>query len=128
MDENSEGIPARGASWANLVLAIWLIIAPWTVGYSMDVPAVWNSTFVGICILLVALVAAGSRSPGPSWANLAFGVWLVLSPLLLGIASRSALWNFVIVGILVAVDALLSIRAKRRPAPSGDAGLSGAPW
>jgi len=45
------------------------------------------------------------------WANLVLGVWLILSPWLLGFSGiPSAMWNAVIVGVVVGLMALMHLR------------------
>ncbi len=50
-----------------------------------------------------------------NWVNFALGIWLVIAAFIPGItASRSgSLWNDLIVGVLVAIFAFMSIKAKK---------------
>jgi len=41
-------------------------------------------------------------------ANILLGIWLILSPFILGYSSSSAIWNSIIVGFLVMVFAYIS--------------------
>ena len=51
------------------------------------------------------------------WANLVLGLWLVLSPWILGFSgTSSATWNGVIVGLLVGLLALSVAREKPKTA------------
>ncbi|BCP65887.1 SPW repeat protein [Thermus thermophilus] len=51
------------------------------------------------------------------WANLVLGLWLVLSPWILGFSgTSSATWNAVIVGLLVGLLALSVAREKPKTA------------
>ena len=51
------------------------------------------------------------------WANLVLGLWLVLSPWLLGLRGPSrAPWNAVILGLLVGLLALSVAREKPKTA------------
>ncbi|MBX4897240.1 SPW repeat protein [Rhizobium bangladeshense] len=43
--------------WCNLVLGIWAVIAPWILGFSAVIAAMWAHVIVG---LIVAVLAAGS--------------------------------------------------------------------
>lgn len=42
-------------SGINLLLGLWLIIAPWVLDYSSQNNAVWNHVVIGIAIAVVAL-------------------------------------------------------------------------
>lgn len=35
------------------------------------------------------------------WANVVLGIWLILSPFILGFVSDQATWNNIVVGILI---------------------------
>ena len=51
------------------------------------------------------------------WANLVLGLWLVLSPWILGFSgTSSAAWNAVILGLLVGLLALSVAREKPKTA------------
>jgi site-specific recombinase len=42
------------------------------------------------------------------WANVILGIWLILSPFILGFVSNQATWNNIIVGFLVLVFAFVT--------------------
>ncbi len=91
-------------SGINLVLGIWLIISPFLLGHS-DV-SFWNQIIVGLIIAVLAAIRAFGAYDAPwmSWVNVALGIWLIISPWVLGYSVvASALWNDVIVGVLVIV-------------------------
>jgi hypothetical protein len=48
-------------------------------------------------------------------ANVVLGIWLILSPFILGYNSSSAIWNSIIVGFLVMVFAYISNREVEIP-------------
>ena len=51
------------------------------------------------------------------WASLLIGIWLVLSPYILGFVSiTAAFWNAVIFGVIAGIIALWSVLKKRRDA------------
>ena len=45
----------RGLNWINVILGVWLILAPFIIGYTSFAAALWNDIIVGI----VAVVLAG---------------------------------------------------------------------
>lgn len=53
------------ASWINVLLGIWLIIAPFAMHYENDGQR-WNSVIIGIIVGILALVSgsAGATHPG----------------------------------------------------------------
>jgi hypothetical protein len=52
-----------GLSWVNVAAGLWLIIAPWVLGYSTTVPKV-NDVLLGAIVGVVALLVAVSRPSG----------------------------------------------------------------
>lgn len=54
-------MPRRWEEWINLVLGVWLIIAPWVLGFSNVSSAVQNSVVVGIIMIVLPLWAMGQQ-------------------------------------------------------------------
>lgn len=95
----------RIASGLNILAGLWLILAPFLLGYSDLERATPNNIAVGALILIMAgtRVVNPSMAPGLSWINAILGVWLILSPFVLGHNDvERAMWNDLAVGILVA--------------------------
>jgi SPW repeat-containing protein len=108
--------PAAWASWLNAILGVWLIISPWVVGYAGHSAALWNTLITGIVILLVALAASRTADSSPSWLNVALGVWLIVSPWVLGYSLlEAATANDVVLGVIVGMLALVASLAKAAP-------------
>lgn len=94
----------RWASGLNVLAGIWLIIAPWVLGFSNAQGALWNSIIVGV----IVGVLAGIRFFGAlqeawlSWLNVAAGVWLFISAFFLNANGDAlAMWDAIILGIIV---------------------------
>lgn len=110
------GAQTRLASGVNAVLGIWLIAAPFVLGYSAVTTALYDDIVIGAGVLILAWIRAANpaRMTWASWTNLALGLWLASAPFLLGFAgTTAALWNDVIVGLGIAVFALWSALATR---------------
>jgi hypothetical protein len=105
----------------NLILGIWMIVSPWALQYQTDMQqltlnvvlsnaAVANAVILGILIAAAALIALFRVMAWEEWVNVVLGVWLVISPWVLGFSSlATAMWNAVIIGIVVAVLALWAL-------------------
>lgn len=54
-------------AWVNVVLGVWLIVAPYVLGYSTASTALWNDIIIGVVVAIVALVGAlgGQKSGAP---------------------------------------------------------------
>jgi hypothetical protein len=95
-----------GATGINVLLGIWLIISTFVLTAFNNLPnARWNNVIVGILVAIFGLARFSSTAPtGLSWANLVLGIWLIISPFVLGFAHVvGAMWHNVIVGIIVGV-------------------------
>lgn len=56
--------PRAWEEWINLIVGIWLIIAPFALGYTMQTTAMWNSIVVGVIVGIDAIWAA-TANPKP---------------------------------------------------------------
>jgi hypothetical protein len=68
----------------------------------------------GRCGEILALIRWSMHQPGWSWLNVILGIWLVISPFVLFV-SGAAMWNNVILGIIIAASALSLTYFKESP-------------
>jgi hypothetical protein len=105
------------AQWkdaAIFVLGLWLIISPWALNFAVDRTPMWNASAVGLIIAVAALAALISFHRWEEWVEAALGLWLIVSPYLLGFAAQiNATVNHVIVGIIVAALAVWTVAASK---------------
>jgi lysylphosphatidylglycerol synthetase-like protein (DUF2156 family) len=52
----------KGLSWANFILGLWLIVAPFVLHYNDISTAMWNNVIVGIVIAVLAIYRALEKS------------------------------------------------------------------
>ena len=103
MTDFNDKLTTQWKDTANLLLGIWLAISPWALSYAGHATAAGNAHLVGLVIGLAALAALVAFQEWEEWLNTALGAWLIVSPFILGFSTlMSALWNQLIVGILVA--------------------------
>jgi len=96
----------RWQDWANLVLGAWLFVSPWVLGYQGTLGA-WNAHAVGAGVVVFALIAAYMPKAWEEIINTLFGVWLVVSPFVLGFAATTQVaLHTVVVGILASAFAI----------------------
>jgi len=100
------------AQWkdaVNVVLGLWLIGSPWTLGFAMDQAPTWNAWAVGVVIAVAALAALVAFNKWEEWAEVALGAWLIVSPWVLGFTgSDAAVLTHVLAGIAAIVLAIWS--------------------
>ncbi len=105
------------ASGVTIVAGIWLILAPFVLGYADGGAPNWNSIIVGLVVAVLALIRVGAphRNVSASWIIVALGVWLIVAPFALNYAAfLPALWNDIIVGAVIIVFGAWSAAATRR--------------
>jgi hypothetical protein len=121
--------PSAWTNWLNLVLGAWLIVAEFTVhttsvysgggfAYQAGAPQ-WNDLAVAVLLVLFGLIGGFSGASWASAANLALGIWLVLSAFVLFSPGAAApMTNDVFVGMLVVFvsGAALWAGGSERPA------------
>ena len=112
--------PARGdwresvitASSLNVLAGIWLIIAPFVIGYGNGNPY-WNDILFGAIVLILgATRAAGAyRASALSWLNCLVGIWIFASAFWLD-RGGAASANDIVLGIVVFVLGAISATAS----------------
>ena len=129
----------RWRDWAMLILAVWLFVSPWALGFAAGTApataegeaaaaaaatgggwaAAWNAWIVGAIVAALAIAAAVRFAEWEDWVNLVLGAWLVVAPWALGFAAlAAAAWNHVIVGALIAALAAWEIWDVRHAPPT----------
>ena len=105
--------------WANLVLAILLFISPWVLGFSTERNPSVNAWISAIVIGALALGAIGAFREWEEWVSLLAGIWVVVSPWILGFAAITfAMWVHVVLGLLVAAAAAWELWEVRHQPPA----------
>lgn len=111
MDQENRFVSAKTASGLNVILGIWLVIAPLVI-YFASPAALWNEVIVGVVLFALALSRTSAlRITWPSWVNLILGIWLVIAPFVLGNNNAAAVWTQVVSGILIGLIAFCSLSA-----------------
>lgn len=105
------------------LLGLYCAASPWIVHYTTSQPAlVAHNLIMGIAIGLLALgfTRAPERMYGLSWAMCALGVWLIISPWVVGESpDAGVVWNNIIIGALAVILGLVcagtAAKASSRP-------------
>lgn len=91
---------SKVAGSISLVAGLWLILYSFlmTLGFAS------NAFIVGVLVTLFALIELSSTESTVfvSWVNGILGVWLLISPIFLAGLAMGAVWNSVILGIIIA--------------------------
>jgi hypothetical protein len=92
--------------WFNLALAVILFVSPWVLGFTAETAAAWTAWVTGIVIAILAIAAIVQFAEWEEWASLVLGLWLVVSPWVIGFAHGVvAQWTHIVLGLLLAAVA-----------------------
>jgi hypothetical protein len=101
--------------WVNLGFGLWVMVSPWTIAHvmgsldsstGMTEAIMWNHYATGAAVVLLTAAALGSSRQWEEWLNIALGIWLLVSPWVIGFTTSAALMlNAAVVGGLIVVFA-----------------------
>ena len=102
---------AKTLSWIVALAGLWEIVAPFILGYTATTVALWNAIIIGAVLAVLAVWAALTDNEGNvkalNWVNGILGLWLLVAPFILSYSAvAAAMWNDVIIGIVVTVLAI----------------------
>lgn len=105
--------------WVNIVLGLWLLAAPFVLGYSASsVAALTNDVVLGILVIGGAWWVIAGLTGGFAAAlfEALCGLWLLIAPFVLNISHLpGTLFNEMVVGVIVLVVGLVEAWALVRP-------------
>ena len=107
----------RSLRWGNVAAGIWLIMAPWVLGY-VNPTATAEDVVLGVVVTIVALWAARASATASAavWIQVVLAIWICIAPWVLGYSYAGvAVTNDVIVGVLIASFAVGSTIRHRIP-------------
>ena len=106
-------------NWINGVVAVTFMLSPWLLGFSEHPTASWNAWMSGAVIGIVALSALVTAYEWEEWLNLLLGMWVAVSPWLLGfMAVSSATSAHLAAGALMTALACIELRRLRASSPA----------
>lgn len=108
---HDELMRARYASSGNVLAGLWLIAAPFVLNFEGSDTAQWNHIIVGAAVLVLAGIRAfdPDEREGISWVNVILGLWMIVSPFVLGYANvDNAQTNSIVTGVIILALAAFS--------------------
>jgi SPW repeat len=73
----------------NAVLGVWLVFSPWAAGFASVPVATDNALAIGLALVGLALGAFLAPQAWEEWTEAALGLWLIVSPWVLGFSGSS---------------------------------------
>jgi hypothetical protein len=104
----NEWTNAKFCDLANLFLGAILLLAPWTFAFAGGLQS-QNAVISGIAIAVLAIAALAAFASWEEWLNLILGLWVLVSPWVLGFQGTTAMTVHVTIGIAVAVLAAIEL-------------------
>jgi SPW repeat len=87
---------------ANLILGAILFFSPWIFGFDAGRTSE-NANIAGLAIAILAVAALAAFAVWEEWLNLIVGLWVLISPWVLGFQGTTAMTVHVIIGAAVAI-------------------------
>ncbi len=98
--------------WITGILGILLIVAPFVLGYSSDMPALWSNIILGLAVLIVSAIK-GLIPDTTRWEYVIAGLGgllAIVAPFVLRFSVVAlALWASIILGAVVLVLAVYEV-------------------
>jgi hypothetical protein len=95
----------------NAVLGAWLVLSPWALGFSGDAVAMGNFVVVGALLVAAALGAIFLPRAWEEWTESVLGLWLVVSPWLIGYSVlENAKADAILSGLVILTLALWALQ------------------
>ncbi|MEH6436301.1 SPW repeat protein [Massilia sp. DD77] len=95
-----------------LLVGVWLVISPWVFNYPVSSPPAVNATIAGI---IMALLAAFDLYKTYVWAvllNIVAGIWVAVSPWLVGaVPDRAMTTSLLVSGLATVVLGVWELRS-----------------
>jgi len=94
----------------NALLGICIAISPWVMGYQGMTMAMGNAVVVGLALVAAAMGAIFVPRAWEEWTEAGLGLWLMVSPWILGFGMhRDAMLTAVLMGLAVVVLAIWTL-------------------
>ena len=109
---------AKLLNWIIAIGGVWEVLAPFILSYSATKSAMWDAIIIGVVLVILGawagLASASSTVKALSWVNAVLGLWLIIAPFILAYSGvTAAMWNDIIVGIIIVVLGVWAAQAVK---------------
>jgi hypothetical protein len=102
----------------NLILAIWLFLSPWIVGFAGVMPVAWTAWLSAIAIGIISIVALSAFAEWEEWINLLLGLWVLISPWVVRVSGdHTPTMVLFFTGLAVAIISIIDLSMLHRTPP-----------
>jgi hypothetical protein len=75
--------------WVGVALGAWMLASPWVVGFSDYSVAAMNALIMGSILVLAEMLELSVHEDAEEWIDIVAGLWLMVSPVVLGFTSST---------------------------------------
>lgn len=87
----------------NALLGIWMVASPWIMSYQHQMAPTVSAVIVGLALLAAALGASFVPRAWEESSQIVLGIWMLISPWVLGFSGQTQTMQVAVVSGLVAV-------------------------
>jgi hypothetical protein len=73
--------------WVGIAIGAWMVVSPWVVGFSDHQAATMNALIMVTILVLEEMLELGAHEVAEEWIDIVAGLWLIVSPAVLGFGS-----------------------------------------
>lgn len=109
---NTLELKSHWREWLMLLFGVWLVVSPFVLGFTAvaEGMAMWSTVILGLVVAGFAVAEIMKPREWEEWVSVVLGAALIVAPFALGFAGAPlALWNSLIMGVLVGGDAIWSL-------------------
>ena len=99
---------AKLCDLANLILGAFLFLSPWLFAFAAG-PQSQSAHISGIVIAVLSVAALAAFAVWEEWLNLIVGLWVIVSPWVLGFSATTAATVHIVIGVLASVLAAIEL-------------------
>ncbi len=109
----------KALNWIIALVGLLTLIDPFVLGFSTMTATMWSNIIVGALLIIFGVWAALSNNLSTDrtldWINAVLGLWLLISPFVLGSSViMAALWSDVVLGIIALVLGVVAAMREAR--------------
>lgn len=106
--------PARWQDWLTFLIGIWIFITPWIFRFNHDKFS-WSPYVMGALLIIFSLWAIVKRKMTGEIINLIIGMWVFISPMILGFSlTANAAWIMFVFGAIVIIVEIWGMGITRK--------------
>src|SRR5574337_94369 len=87
----------------NALLGAWMVLSPWVLGFQHQMAPTVSGVIVGLALIAASLGAVFVPRVWEEWSQAVLGIWMIISPWMLGFSSQMDVMRSAVVSGIVAL-------------------------